>query len=165
MSFGQKLRKLRKKFNMTQKNVADCIHVSRSAIAGYEKKGRQPSHEKLTAIADLFEFPVDYLLNDEEDTITLSPSRLTTNSDDELNQPSINGSYGMEPDIIINRSFRSGFVFRLLALDARRNSFRFHRNAADARFALDITLGNILQITILEFFRAGLQDMGHDAPL
>ena len=24
MSFGQKLRKLRKKFNMTQKNVADC---------------------------------------------------------------------------------------------------------------------------------------------
>ncbi|MFR4625567.1 MAG: hypothetical protein ACLT8Y_02485 [Dorea formicigenerans] len=23
---------------MTQKNVADCIHVSRSAIAGYEKK-------------------------------------------------------------------------------------------------------------------------------
>ena len=43
--------------------------------------------------------------------------------DDELNQPSINGSYGMEPDIIINRSFRSGFVFRLLALDARRNSF------------------------------------------
>ena len=81
MSFGQKLRKLRKKFNMTQKNVADCIHVSRSAIAGYEKKGRQ----KLTAIADLFEVPVDYLLNDEEDTITLSPSRLTTNSDDELN--------------------------------------------------------------------------------
>ena len=43
------------------------------------------SHEKLTAIADLFEVPVDYLLNDEEDTITLSPSRLTTNSDDELN--------------------------------------------------------------------------------
>ena len=50
-----------------------------------KKKGRQPSHEKLTAIADLFEVPVDYLLNDEEDTITLSPSRLTTNSDDELN--------------------------------------------------------------------------------
>ena len=74
MSFGQKLRKLRKKFNMTQENVADCIHVSRSAIAGYEKKGRQPSHEKLTAIADLFEVPVDYLLNDEEDTITLSRS-------------------------------------------------------------------------------------------
>ena len=71
MSFGQKLRKLRKKFNMTQENVADCIHVSRSAIAGYEKKGRQPSHEKLTAIADLFEVPVDYLLNDEEVIIFL----------------------------------------------------------------------------------------------
>ena len=73
MSFGQKLRKLRKKFNMTQKNVADCIHVSRSAIAGYEKKGRQPSHEKLTAIADLFEVPVDYLLKTKR---ILSPSLL-----------------------------------------------------------------------------------------
>ena len=85
MSFAQKLRKLRKKFNMTQENVADCIHVSRSTIAGYEKKGRQPSHEKLTAIAELFEVPVDYLLNDDEDIITISPSRLMTNSDDELN--------------------------------------------------------------------------------
>ena len=85
MSFGQKLRKLRKKFNMTQENVADCIHVSRSAIAGYEKMAASLLTKKLTAIADLFEVPVDYLLNDEEDTITLSPSRLTTNSDDELN--------------------------------------------------------------------------------
>ena len=85
--------------------------------------------------------------------------------DDKLNHLSITGSYGMEPDIIINRSFRSGFVFCLLALDARRNSFRFHRNAADARFALDLALRNILQITILEFFCAGLQDMGHNAPL
>ena len=83
MSFGQKLRKLRKKFNMTQKNVADCIHVSRSAIAGYEKKGRQPSHEKLTAIADLFNVPVDYLLND-DNVISISPSKITTKSEDEL---------------------------------------------------------------------------------
>lgn len=85
MSFGQKLRKLRKKFNMTQENVADCIHVSRSAVAGYETKGRQPSHEKLTAIADLFQVPVDYLLDDGENNISLSPSRITTNSNDELN--------------------------------------------------------------------------------
>ena len=70
---------------MFQNGTFSLLFVSRSAIAGYEKKGRQPSHEKLTAIADLFEVPVDYLLNDEEDTITLSPSRLTTNSDDELN--------------------------------------------------------------------------------
>lgn len=85
MSFSHKLRKLRENYNMTQENVADCIHVSRSTIAGYETKDRQPSHEKLTAIADLFQVPVDYLLNDEEDIISLSPSRLIITSNDELN--------------------------------------------------------------------------------
>ena len=85
MSFSQKLRELRTKYNMTQKNVADFIHVSRSAIAGYETKGRQPSYEKLAAMADLFQVPVDYLLDDSENKISISPSRLTTNSNDELN--------------------------------------------------------------------------------
>ena len=61
------------------------VSMSPALLLQVTKKGRQPSHEKLTAIADLFEVPVDYLLNDEKDTITLSPSRLTTNSDDELN--------------------------------------------------------------------------------
>ena len=84
MSFGQKLRKLRKKFNMTQENVADCIHVSRSTIAGYETKNRQPSHEKLTALADLFQVPVDYLLDDTENEISLSPSKLAIHSEEEI---------------------------------------------------------------------------------
>ena len=77
MSFGQKLRKLRKKFNMTQENVADCIHVSRSAIAGYEKKGRQPSHEKLADMASIFGVTVDYLLEDTDNPL-LSSSVLQT---------------------------------------------------------------------------------------
>lgn len=83
MSFSKKLKQLRLENHMTQSYVAECIHVSRSAIAGYETKNRQPSHEKLTAIAELFGVPVDYLLDD-GNTISISPSRLTTNSADEL---------------------------------------------------------------------------------
>lgn len=84
MSFSKKMRELREKYNMTQENVADYIHVSRSTIAGYETKDRQPSHEKLTAIADLFQVPVDYLLDDDENSISLSPSKVALNSEEEL---------------------------------------------------------------------------------
>ena len=83
MAFSNKLRELREKYNMTQKNVAECIHVSRSTVAGYETKDRQPSHEKLTAIAELFQVPVDYLLDDETD-ISISPSRIAVNSEEEI---------------------------------------------------------------------------------
>jgi transcriptional regulator with XRE-family HTH domain len=71
MPFADKLKRLRQEHNMTQQNLADRIQVARSTITGYETKGRQPSHEKLTAIATLFQVSVDYLL-DEDDTIEIS---------------------------------------------------------------------------------------------
>ena len=64
MSLDQKLKSLRIKNKMTQKNVASYLHVARSTIAGYETKNRQPSHEKLTALAELFHVSVDFLIND-----------------------------------------------------------------------------------------------------
>lgn len=73
MSFDKKLKALRLENEMTQEYIAQHINVSRSTIAGYETKNRQPSHEKLTALANLFHVSVDYLLDD-DDTITLTPS-------------------------------------------------------------------------------------------
>lgn len=73
MSFDKKLRELRHKNEMTQKYVAASINVARSTIAGYETKNRQPSHEKLTALANLFHVSVDYLL--EDDVVQLEPAR------------------------------------------------------------------------------------------
>ena len=74
MPFADKLKKLRLENNMTQQNVADRIKVARTTITGYETKGRQPSHEKLTALAGLFHVSVDYLL-DKDDIIQLSVSQ------------------------------------------------------------------------------------------
>lgn len=74
MAFADKLKQLRLENHMTQQNVADNIQVARTTITGYETKGRQPSHEKLTALAGLFQVSLDYLL-DEEDTIQLSLSQ------------------------------------------------------------------------------------------
>lgn len=73
MSFDQKLKTLRLENEMTQEYVAARLNVARSTIAGYETKNRQPSHEKLTALANLFHVSVDYLLDDGQ-VIQLTPS-------------------------------------------------------------------------------------------
>ena len=62
MSLDQKLKLLRAEHHMTQEYVAQCLNVARSTIAGYETKSRQPSHEKLTALAELFHVSIDYLI-------------------------------------------------------------------------------------------------------
>ena len=72
MPFSEKLKKLREENHYTQKYVAKYLNVARSTIAGYETKNRQPSHEKLTILAELFHVSVDYLLDDDISEITLS---------------------------------------------------------------------------------------------
>ena len=74
MSFDKRLKALRLKNEMTQEYVARRLNVARSTIAGYETKNRQPSHEKLTALASLFHVSIDYLLEGEE-MISLTPAQ------------------------------------------------------------------------------------------
>ena len=52
MSLPQKLKTLRAEHNMTQAELGRQINVARATIAGYETRNRQPSYEKLTAIAE-----------------------------------------------------------------------------------------------------------------
>lgn len=76
MAFAEKLKALRLENNMTQEYVAQRMSLARSTIAGYETKNRQPSHEKLSAFASLFQVTIDYLLDDEEPTyITVDEAR------------------------------------------------------------------------------------------
>lgn len=68
MSLSHKLKLLRAEHNMTQTELAKRINVARATIAGYETRNRQPSYEKLTAIADTFHVSVDYLLDGSDET-------------------------------------------------------------------------------------------------
>ena len=61
MTLSNRLKTLRLQHNMTQQYVADSINVARTTVAGYETKNRQPSHEKLNDLADLFNVSIDYL--------------------------------------------------------------------------------------------------------
>lgn len=61
--FGERLRRLRKDFDITQSQLAEVIGVVPSAVGKYERlEGAYPSVEALVKIADHFSVSIDYLL-------------------------------------------------------------------------------------------------------
>ena len=65
--FGERLKKLRRNSNMTQKELADYLGVVPSAVGKYERVPESyPSVEALIKIADCFHVSTDYLLRGEE---------------------------------------------------------------------------------------------------
>lgn len=77
MPFSTRLKHLRVENQMTQQMLADHINVARTTIAGYERKNRQPSHEKLTAIADVFGVTIDYLIDTKDDNALPQTDRIS----------------------------------------------------------------------------------------
>lgn len=53
---------LRKERNLTQEELADKLHVSRSGYAHYEAGERKPSIDILIIIADFYGTSLDYLM-------------------------------------------------------------------------------------------------------
>lgn len=75
MDFGSKLKELRTNANLTQKQLAELIGVTKSVISFYELRERTPSPEVLCKIASIFHVSTDFLL-DIEKTKTLDVSDL-----------------------------------------------------------------------------------------
>ena len=61
VKFGDILKDLRKKSNMTQDELAQKLNVAKSTISMYERGERLPSFDIVTAIADIFRVDVDVL--------------------------------------------------------------------------------------------------------
>ena len=64
MNFAKKLKTMRKKFNMSQEQLAEKIGVSRQAVTKWETDTGMPDIENILAIAKLFSITVDDLLSD-----------------------------------------------------------------------------------------------------
>lgn len=60
--FGEILKRLRQNADLTQKELADKLHMSKTMISYYENSMRYPSADILKLIADAFHVSVDYLL-------------------------------------------------------------------------------------------------------
>jgi len=59
---GARIAKLRRRIGMSQRQLADTLGVSPSAVGMYEQDRREPSLEKLLRLAELLHVPVGYLL-------------------------------------------------------------------------------------------------------
>lgn len=62
VNIGKKLKALRIEKNLTQKQVADRIGLSISAVSSYESGNRYPSYDVLVKMARIFHVSTDYLL-------------------------------------------------------------------------------------------------------
>ena len=74
--FGELLKRLREDANLTQKQLGEKLHLSKSVIYHYEHSMRAPSADILMQIADVFHVSVDYLLGREKKEQTLDLSDL-----------------------------------------------------------------------------------------
>lgn len=74
-----KLKTLRMKCHLSQKEVASILDISPSIISGYETGERTPSVENLLALSYLYKCSTDYLLGKEqtEPPFTLNIDGLT----------------------------------------------------------------------------------------
>ena len=72
MTLGQKLKEIRKKFSLSQEQLAEIMNVSRQAITKWENEGGLPDVSNLQELSKVFGITVDYLLNDENELPSLS---------------------------------------------------------------------------------------------
>ena len=66
INLGNKLKTLRIQRQMTLKDVACRVGVSKSIVSAYENGSRRPSYEMLIKLARLFNVTTDYLLGLEQ---------------------------------------------------------------------------------------------------
>lgn len=91
MSLGDKIRELREKKRISQKELGEAIGVSDVMVSMYEQSKKRPSLDTIIAIADYFDVSSDNLLGREE-TNNLSAPYLSLAKEAEKN--------GIDPDDI-----------------------------------------------------------------
>lgn len=62
VELSTKLREYRKKANMTQQQVADMLHISRTTITGYERGSSEHDRATLRKLAAAYKISTDELL-------------------------------------------------------------------------------------------------------
>ena len=66
MTFGQKLKEIRSRFNISQEKMASLINVSRQAITKWESDLGMPDISNIETISKTFNVSIDKLLSEED---------------------------------------------------------------------------------------------------
>ena len=72
MTLGQKLKRIRSKFGLSQEQLAEIMNVSRQAITKWENDNGLPDVSNLKELSKVFDLTVDYLLDDNNSLPALS---------------------------------------------------------------------------------------------
>ena len=74
MLFSERMKELREQKEISQKQLAENMHISQSSVSEYENGNQQPPLEMLIKLADFFDVNIDYLLG--RTNIAISLNRL-----------------------------------------------------------------------------------------
>lgn len=69
MKIGEKLKEGRMRKEMTQEDVAEVLHVSRSTISSWEVNRTYPDLEMLVALSDLYDISLDVILREDNQIV------------------------------------------------------------------------------------------------
>ncbi|AFA48220.1 helix-turn-helix domain-containing protein [Acetobacterium woodii] len=86
MKFGDRLKSIRLKNDMTQEELGNLLNKSKNNISQYETGKREPDLETLNIISDYFKVSLDYLLGKSDDQIPVR--NLDQDLNDELDTES-----------------------------------------------------------------------------
>lgn len=76
MTFGEKIKALRKERGMTQKDLAEALGLSLRTISNYETGGLRPRHDATyDALAALFHVPKAHFFTEEDAFISAAETR------------------------------------------------------------------------------------------
>jgi len=130
---GSRLRELRKKKNLTQKELGKIFKVSESTIGMYERNEREPSYDLIRQFSDFFGVSIDYLLgrdNAKKSSDVLSPKEekdIAKELEKIMNQLESNDTIAFYGEIMDAET-------RELVKAALETSFRIARRIAKEKF-------------------------------
>lgn len=86
-----RLKQLRAEKNLSQKDLADHINVSRSTVAMWESGSSQPNNELLKLLSNYFSVSVDYLLDNTDQKEKFTQKNVAIPSSDDIKFALFNG--------------------------------------------------------------------------
>ena len=78
MRIGEKLKEKREKNELSQKDVADRLHVARQSVSRWETDQSYPDLENLMALGQLYHVSIDELLGMEREEVIPEFAEKTT---------------------------------------------------------------------------------------
>lgn len=117
MTLGQKLKEIRKKFGLSQEQLAEIMNVSRQVITKWENDGGLPDVSNLQELSKVFGITVDYLLNDENVLPALSMRK-------ELDKEKYKNKMTMYSEVL-KEYYPEPYEIYILSRNKKQNIFEF----------------------------------------